>query len=1009
MTQHTALHTLVIGTNAESISRLTRVIESLFPNSRFVSCTKVEEAIEALNESSFDLRVVVLDRIVARHAQLFDRLREEENAAPVAILVSPASQDKLYELVPDLDADWAVILHDQISDRGLGNSIRAAIGRSELRWERNHLQRAFRSSLLQYRSLFDEVPDIIFLCDRTGCLLDVNAKASRVFGEPKDKLLLRPIFDVFGIAPEVFHRLVDAATRMSGPIEDVEVEYHPPKGQSIHGLTHMITAQQAPGRPVVFQGVIKDITQHKLLERQLRHSEVNYRTLYELARISSSSLQLEETARRSLGLITSSCHALGGLLLMNSRFDELNVLVSENLAPDLEASYLKARPIQIGRGIVGRWAIGGKIQSLGKDQFDRLHSGLHDWLREIGADRVVGCPLGPSNLNVPTSILLLALAGAGDDPDEELLQGMAKTLEMGINNCHHYANSREAENKYRELWEHAPAFFLSILKGGVLFEVNLTAARALGYRLQDMIGRRFTEFLDPRDREGFLARHTRIVEEGIEQTCEVRLQKKDGEILIASMTSEPLTNKEGVRIGEKTVLYDITRDKMLEASLREHSETLELKVEERTAELTRAMDFLNGILDGSTECAIFGLDARGGFVHFNRGAQFMLHYNPEEMVRLRALDSVIDFDASGGGSLAEILGGADEKDVLVREVRMRTSQGRELIAQLSVNRLHAPGDNDLVYVAIANDITERKKLEELLKDYNEKLEQEIARKMKELDQKHIELIQSSKLATLGEMATGIAHELNQPLSGIRTRAQLLTKMIQKGRADETKILTTQRDIMDLVDRISRIIHHMRVFARQDEQPFAPFEVTQSIDGCLSLLGEQLRLHAVQLDLEIPPNSPRIRGEPMQIEQVLLNLVSNARYAMDLKEQQFKKAGRGGDYQKRLIIRLSQPVPGEICLSVSDNGVGMAPASYQRIFQPFYTTKPVGEGTGLGLSISYGIIVKHHGRIEVESTEGEGTNFHLYLPVWNGADTAISGDSSAPQAPPAAPARIASGM
>ena len=172
--------------------------------------------------------------------------------------------------------------------------------------------------------------------------------------------------------------------------------------------------------------------------------------------------------------------------------------------------------------------------------------------------------------------------------------------------------------------------------------------------------------------------------------------------------------------------------------------------------------------------------------------------------------------------------------------------------------------------------------------------------------------------------------------------------------------------MALVDRISRIIHHMRVFARQDQQAFGAFYLTQSIDGCLSLMSEQLRLHAIEVQLSIQRDVPQVIGEPSQIEQVLLNLVGNARDAMDEKESRLVGAEARGRFRKRLEIGLERQGNNEVRLWVADNGIGMKDEVCERIFQPFWTTKSIGKGTGLGLSISYGIITKHGGRIEVDS-------------------------------------------
>jgi signal transduction histidine kinase len=174
---------------------------------------------------------------------------------------------------------------------------------------------------------------------------------------------------------------------------------------------------------------------------------------------------------------------------------------------------------------------------------------------------------------------------------------------------------------------------------------------------------------------------------------------------------------------------------------------------------------------------------------------------------------------------------------------------------------------------------------------------------------------------------------------------------------------------------------MRIFSRQDQQHFSPFKLTQSIDGAFSLLGEQLRIHAIEIEREIPEDVPFVLGEPLQIEQVILNLLSNARDAIDARaEMERQHPGAGKNRPKRIVLRIRQIAAGELGLEVTDNGTGMSEEVRGKIFEPFYTTKPVGRGTGLGLSISYGIVASHNGRIEVESQIGVGTTFRVVLPI-----------------------------
>lgn len=982
-----ALHVLVYAA-ADDGNVIFSALEDSYPGSLIASLNELDEAREYLNKSVFDLIVVVAESLSEQHLELLELVRAHETWMPTLIIVDRHGEDRLHECMPDLNPAWETIHLETISPSILKRRIHKAIENHQRQWELNHLQKAFQSSLIQYRNLFDEVPDLIFLCDRSGCLLDVNASATRLFGLEKEDMLMQPIFDVFGIDHKDFDQLVQRAMAKDGPIEDLEIEYSPQGRVPIYGLTHLIRWQSGPNRPYQFQGVVKDISFHRRLENQLRQSEDKYRTLYELARVCSSSLRLGEVAASSLQLIHDCCRASGTVLLMNQEYEEMNLVHSIALPEEICRQLISDPPV-IGRELMGKLAITAGVHKLEADQIDELHPALAQWLAENPAHHLMISTLGRGNPTLPSSLLVLLLAEheENDSPiDDDLLQGFSKTLEMGLTNCLHYANSQEAEGRYRDLWENAPAFFISLLRGGIIFEINQTAADALGFQRQELIGQPIQRLLDPKDKGVFEQHHSRLMDNGEGQDYEVRLRRRNGEMLIASLKSEPLHDRHGILIGEKAILHDITRDKDLEDRLRDYAENLEIMVSERTNELTETMNFLNGILEGTTEYAILALDETGRFLHFSRGAQLLFEYSPEAMVNLQDLSLLIDFEFAPWNELGQLLNEVDEKGVVVTETPMITAGGRHLTALLTINRLKQPATTNLTYVAIIRDVTEQKELEDLLKLYTENLQQVIEEKSRELDRKHIQLIQSSKLATLGEMATGIAHELNQPLSGIRTRAQLIVKALDRKIVKPESIYKNQHEIIELIDRISHIINHMRIFARQDQQKFAPFKLTQSIDGALSLLGEQLRIHAIQVEKDYPAQVPVIRGEPLQIEQVLLNLLSNARDAMDERQQREREdTNVPSDYKKKLVIRIKPSEGNEACLEIVDNGLGIDREVQEKIFEPFFTTKPVGRGTGLGLSISYGILTNHNGRFEMESAPGEGTTFRVYLPLWKQSD------------------------
>jgi DNA-binding response OmpR family regulator len=271
---------------------------------------------------------------------------------------------------------------------------------------------------------------------------------------------------------------------------------------------------------------------------------------------------------------------------------------------------------------------------------------------------------------------------------------------------------------------------------------------------------------------------------------------------------------------------------------------------------------------------------------------------------------------------------------------------------------------------------------EIISRMNEELEKRIEERSKALNQVQSQLFQTSKLATLGEMAAGLAHEINQPLGGISLVAKGFSKLLERDKLSEEEIKSGIKDIEASVKRMSRIIQHIRTFARQDTLKLIQVDINQTIDSALSLLGEQLRLHEIKVVMELNQDLPKIAGEPYQLEQVWINIISNARDAVDEKE---KKISEGVldiiDYRK--IITISTICNSEsetVEVTFSDNGIGMTKEQRKKIFEPFFTTKEVGRSTGLGMSISYGIIENHKGKIEFESKKNEGTTARILLPI-----------------------------
>jgi len=244
----------------------------------------------------------------------------------------------------------------------------------------------------------------------------------------------------------------------------------------------------------------------------------------------------------------------------------------------------------------------------------------------------------------------------------------------------------------------------------------------------------------------------------------------------------------------------------------------------------------------------------------------------------------------------------------------------------------------------------------------------------EIIEKDRQLIQASKMTTLGEMSAGIAHELNQPLNAIKMGSDYLEMMIAAARPVERRELgDIVREISRQVDRSAAIIKRLRDFGREADFTKHRVNLNEPVRGVLEILGRQLSLQNIQVRLDLDESIPPVSAHRNRLEQVVFNLITNARDALNQRTE----SGFEGERILRIDTRRDQD---RAVLIVSDNGIGIPESLRERIFEAFFTTKQMGEGLGLGLSISYGIVKDYGGRIEIESREGRGTTFKLSFPT-----------------------------
>ena len=245
--------------------------------------------------------------------------------------------------------------------------------------------------------------------------------------------------------------------------------------------------------------------------------------------------------------------------------------------------------------------------------------------------------------------------------------------------------------------------------------------------------------------------------------------------------------------------------------------------------------------------------------------------------------------------------------------------------------------------------------------------QEMERREQELRDKQEQLVQAGKLATLGELTTGVAHELNNPLNNIGLFIGNATDQLRLGLLDPKRLEHELEKALEQVRKATSIISHLRTFGRAAPVSVERVDVDEVIERSLSLMQEQLRLRGIEVELDLCAAELIVLGNAIQLEQVFINLLTNARDALEESPQK--------------TIRIATESDGEeIRIAFADTGSGIAPEVEQRIFDPFFTTKEVGTGTGLGLSITYSIVKEHGGEITVSSEPGGGARFLIALPV-----------------------------
>ena len=498
---------------------------------------------------------------------------------------------------------------------------------------------------------------------------------------------------------------------------------------------------------------------------------------------------------------------------------------------------------------------------------------------------------------------------------------------------------KDSEEKLRRLFERVRHGLFISSKEGKFLDCNQALLDMLGYNNKEeflKIDIVRDLYVNPEDRKTLRERTER---DGFVKDMEVEFKKKNGEKITVLLTGHPIKNEEGETIGYEGINLDITERKRIEDELREANEFF--------------MNLIESSVDG-----IIAADMKGNIFIFNKGAEILSGYKAEEVIGKIHITRIYP-----EGIAKEIMKRLRSPDyggvgkLLPCQFNVVNKMGEEIPIQISASLIYNGAGQEVASVGIFTDLRPRLLME------------------KKLQETHLQLVSSEKMASLGKLAAGIAHEINNPLGGILIYSSLMMEDL----LEEDPKRSDLARIVQEAGRCKDIVKSLLEFARQTEPKKEPTDINRAINDGLFFLVKQALFHNIRIVKEFDPFLPLVRGNAGQLKQVFMNIIVNAAEAMH----------GNGTLTIRTLPSLDRKT---VRIEFADTGEGIPEENLSRIFDPFFTTKDVGKGTGLGLATSYGIVQDHGGTITVTSKVGVGTSFIIELPIQPQTQPILEGQS-----------------
>ncbi len=472
---------------------------------------------------------------------------------------------------------------------------------------------------------------------------------------------------------------------------------------------------------------------------------------------------------------------------------------------------------------------------------------------------------------------------------------------------------------------------LTIDKDARITTFNRAAERITGFKSEEVLHKKCYTVLRSNLCKG-KCRLTSTLETGQRMyNAEATLTNKEGAEIPVDITTSPLRSRDDEIIGLLEIITDLTERKRL-------WETLKVQRD-------KAQQYLN-----IARVIIVALDLKGRVTLINKMGCEVLGCEEDEIIGNNWFDFYVPEERRQNvRNLFEKLMAGEVKVPEYYENPILVKGGEERIVAWHNTILRDKAGHVIGTLSSGEDITERKRTE-------------------------AELIRSEKLASVGQLAAGVAHEVNNPLAGILVYIKLLLKKYAQNALQTEETKKQLEKIGRETERCSRIIKNLLDFSRQTQVTLRPVDINRVIEATLAIIGHQISLENIKVDQRLCAPLPLIRADFDQIQQALMNIMLNAAQAMP----------NGGELTITTSVakgfKIDNALRDAVRIDISDTGVGIARENLGRLFTPFFTTKEKGKGVGLGLSVVHGIIERHHGKIEIQSDLGAGTTFSIYLGI-----------------------------